>query len=64
MKLLFNNVEYANEARRNLILLETFIGSVTRLEHSGSRYSVSRAYQWPGALGTYTTNKKLFESKV
>ena len=31
------NVEYANEARRYLILLETFISSVTRLELSESR---------------------------
>ena len=51
----FVTVEYANEARRYLILLETFISSVTRLELSGSRYSVSRAHQWPGALGTYIT---------
>ena len=32
------NVEYANEARRYLILLETFISSATRLELSESRY--------------------------
>ena len=38
-----------------LIMQRIRISSVTRLELSGSRYSVSRALQWPGALGTYIT---------
>lgn len=55
------SVEYANAARRYLILLETFIRSVTRLKLSELRYGRMAFPQRPGASLSLRTHAPLIK---
>ena len=55
------SVEYANEARRYIILLETYISLATRLKLSELRYGRTALLQRPGASLSLRTHAPLIK---